>query len=307
VKHLRIGTRGSELALWQARHVRWAVIAGNPGVQTDLEVIVTSADEAQGPPPAGTPAKAQFTKEIEDALLAGSVDLAVHSLKDMPIRLPEGLALAAVLEREDPADALITRTGAALEQLPEGAVILTGSARRAVQLRHWRPDLKIEPVRGNVPTRIRKFRQSQADGIVLAAAGLIRLGLAGQITQRLDPEDFLPACGQGALAVEVRADDHAVLALCQALNHPPTWTCVTAERAFLAALGSGCRAPVGAYARMRTGDGLPVLTGMVADAGGVRLVKRTAVGAAADAVAAEDLGRRVADLVRAEGIEEMLA
>jgi len=307
VKHLRIGTRGSELALWQARHVRSAIIARHPDVQVDLEVIVTSADKAQDSPPAGAPGKAQFTKEIEDALLAGSVDLAVHSLKDLPVRLPEGLALAAVLERDDPADALITRTGAALEQLPEGAVILTGAARRAAQLRHRRGDLKIEPVRGNVPTRIRKFRQSQADGIVLACAGLIRLGLGDQITQRLDPEEFLPACGQGALAVEVRADVHAVLALCQALNHTPTWICVMAERAFLAALGSGCRAPVGAYARMRAGEALPVLTGMVADASGVRLVKRTAVGAAADALAAEDLGRRVADLVRAEGIEEMLA
>ena len=302
-----IGTRGSPLAMWQAEHVRRALLEAHPGLEVEIEVISTTGDALPEPSSARIGGTGLFTKEIENALLKRRVDLAVHSLKDLPTQLADGLRLAAVLERGDPADALIAREGRSLAQLPAGAKLLTGSLRRQAQLLHRRPDLKIAPIRGNVQTRLDKFDQSDASAMVLACAGLARLNLSDRITERLDPAEFLPACGQGALAVEVRADNPRAAELCRALDDRPTRLATTAERAFLSALGAGCLAPIGAYGRSPAGQKNLVLTGMVASLDGSRLIQRTVEGAVphggSDAVA---LGERLAERLRAEGAAEIL-
>lgn len=303
---LKIGTRGSPLAMWQAEHVRRALVEAHPSLTVELEVIRTTGDVLLEPPLSRIGGTGVFTKEIENALLKRRVDVAVHSLKDLPTQLADGLCLAAVLEREDPADALVSREGRTLARLPVGAKILTGSLRRQAQLLHRRPDLKIAQARGNVQTRLRKYEESDAHAIVLARAGLVRLELAGRITERLDPADFLPACGQGALAVEVRADDARTAKLCGALDHPATHRATTAERAFLAALGGGCLAPVGAYGRPTTGGKSFVLTGMVASLDGSRLLRQTITGVAADPGEATALGKRLAEQLLADGAAEIL-
>ncbi|MCK4375072.1 MAG: hydroxymethylbilane synthase, partial [Candidatus Brocadiae bacterium] len=211
MRRLKIGTRGSELALWQAGYVRDALRRAHPGLEVALEVIRTRGDDVPDAGPAPTEGKGLFTGEIERALLTGGVDLAVHSLKDLPTQPVGGLALAAFPERADPADALVARDGLTLDSLPHGAQVLTGSPRRRAQLLRRRPDLKVSPVRGNVQTRLGKLDESDAHAIVLARAGLVRLGLADRVTERLDPADFVPACGQGALAVEIRGDDEEAL------------------------------------------------------------------------------------------------
>ena len=302
-----IGTRGSPLAMWQADHVRGALLEAHPGLEVRIEVIRTTGDVLLEPPLAKIGGMGVFTKEIENALLKRHVDLAVHSLKDLPTQLADGLRLAAVLKREDPADALVAREGRSLAQLPAGAKVLTGSLRRQAQLLHRRPDLKIAQMRGNVQTRLDKFDRSDASAMLLACAGLARLNLSDRITERLDPAEFLPACGQGALAVEVRADDSRVAEFCRALDDRATHLATTAERAFLAALGGGCLAPIGAYGRSPSGQKKLALTGMVAGLDGSRLLQRTVAGAAPqserDAVA---LGERLAERLRAEGAEEIL-
>jgi hydroxymethylbilane synthase len=302
-----IGTRGSPLAMWQADHVRRALLKAHPGLEVEIEVIRTTGDVLPEPSLAKIGGTGVFTKEIENALLKRRVDLAVHSLKDLPTQLADGLRLAAVLERDDPADALVAREGRRLAQLPAGAKLLTGSLRRQAQLLHRRPDLKIAPMRGNVQTRLTKFDQSDADAMLLACAGLDRLNLSDRITERLDPAEFLPACGQGALAVEVRADDPRTAELCRALDDRPTRLATTAERAFLAALGGGCLAPIGAYGRLPAGEENLALTGMVASPDGSRLIQRTIAGAVphgeGNAVA---LGKRLAERLRAEGAEKIL-
>ena len=215
-----IGTRGSPLAMWQADYVRRALIEAHPGLEVRIEIIRTTGDVLLEPPLARIGGTGVFTKEIENALLKRQVDLAVHSLKDLPTQLADGLRLAAVLKREDPADALVARDGRSLAQLPAGAKVLTGSLRRQAQLLHRRPDLKIAQMRGNVQTRLDKFDASDASAMLLACAGLARLNLSGRITERLDPAEFLPACGQGALAVEVRADDARAAELCRRARRP---------------------------------------------------------------------------------------
>ena len=303
---LRIGTRGSALAMWQAEWVRDALLRAHPGLEVRLEAIRTAGDREQQTPLPAAGATGIFTREIEAALLDGAVDVAVHSLKDLPTRLGEGLALSAVPVREDPADALVAGAGLTLDTLPQGGEVMTGSPRRRAQVLHRRPDLTISPVRGNVQTRLRRYDEGGADGIVLARAGLVRLGLDGRIAERLDPADFVPAPGQGALGVETRADDARAVALCRALDVPELRLAVTAERALLAELGGGCQAPVGAYGRFGGAAGLLTLTGMVARLDGSRLLKRTLAGAVASEAEARELGRRLAEALRAEGSQEML-
>jgi hydroxymethylbilane synthase len=302
---LRIGTRGSALAMWQAQWVLDALRRAHPGLEVVIEVIRTTGDRVQTAPLPAIGATGLFTKEIENALLEGAVDVAVHSLKDLPTRLADGLALSAVPAREDPADALVAAPGRALQTLPRGGRLLTGSMRRRAQVLHRRPDLSVEGVRGNVQTRLRKFDESGADAIVLACAGLARLGLGGRIAERLEPADFVPAPGQGALGVETRADDARTLALCGALDVLELRLAVTAEREFLAALGGGCQVPIGAYARPGAAGGL-ALTGMVAAPDGSRLLKRALCAPAATEGEACDLGRRLAEALGADGCQRIL-
>ncbi len=243
---LRIGTRGSALALWQADHVRARLEA--LGHAVEIRRITTTGDRLLDRRLEAVGGKGAFLKEIEEALLAGEVDLAVHSLKDVPTELPAGLALCAFLERADPRDALLSRSGAALDALPRGASVGTTSLRRQSQLRARRPDLVVADLRGNVDTRLRRLRDGAFDAILLAVAGLTRLGRAAEITEALDPEVLLPAPGQGVVALECRALDERIVAAVAPLQHEPTARAVTAERRFLAALGGGCNVPLGALA-----------------------------------------------------------
>ena len=240
---LRIGSRGSQLALWQARRV--AARLADLGVETEIEIIRTTGDKVTDVPLARVGSKGLFTKEIEEALLDGRIDLAVHSLKDLPVELPAGLALAAVPERESPFDAVV---GNRLDELPAGARVGTSSLRRAAQLRRLRPDLVIEDIRGNLDTRLRKLDEGLYDAILLASAGLIRLGLEARIAERLGADRMCPAVGQGALAVETRAAPDRAFAICARLDNPVARAAVEAERALLAALGGGCQVPLGACA-----------------------------------------------------------
>jgi hydroxymethylbilane synthase len=250
---IRIGTRGSALALWQAEHVKARLEALGHVVR--LEVITTTGDKLLDRRLELVGGKGAFLKEIEEALLVRTVDLAVHSLKDVPTSLPEGLRLCAFLERADPRDAWLSRDGSPLEAIGAGARVGTTSLRRQAQLRALRPDLEIVDLRGNVDTRLRKLRAGEFDAILLAMAGLTRLGRAGEVTQALEPETLLPAPGQGAIALECRADDAAVAAAVEPLHHARTADAVRAERAFLARLGGGCNVPLGAFAQAEPGAG----------------------------------------------------
>lgn len=301
---LRIGTRGSQLALWQANLVRAELHKAHPEMDVELVVITTKGDKVLDVSLDKIGSKGVFTKEIEDALLERRIDVAVHSLKDLPTGMPAGLQLAAIMQREDVADALVTRTGQKLEDLPHGSIVMTGSLRRQAQMLAWRDDLKILPIRGNVPTRVRKFNDSSAAALVLACAGLRRLGMAGVITQRLDPETFLPACGQGAIAVQARVADDSVIDACRCLDHAPTRLAVTAERAYLRAMGGGCQAPLGAYARF-SGDSLAV-TAMAASADGRQMVRKTTSAPCPSMQAAGQLGDMAAQWVLAECGSEIM-
>ena len=243
---LAIGSRGSQLALWQAHYIGSRL--KDLGVATRIEVIKTTGDHLQTASLVQAGGKGLFTKEIEEALLAGSIDLAVHSLKDLPTETPEGLCIAAIPEREDPRDAIVGRR---LSELPAGAVVGTSSGRRAAQLLVLRPDLSIQPVRGNVDTRLRKLKEGQYAAILLAAACLRRLGLDSEIAEILTPEQICPAAGQGALAIETRPGD-AAFDICHELNHESSSQAVLCERAALASLGGGCQLPIGAFAERRS-------------------------------------------------------
>jgi hydroxymethylbilane synthase len=260
LRPIRIGTRGSPLALAQAREVAARLTAAHGAALTfDIREIKTTGDRIQDRPLAEAGGKGLFTKEIEEALAAGTADLAVHSMKDMPTELPPGLTLAAFLPREDVRDALISarvgsRAGAAsLAELPAGAVVATSSLRRQAQVRHLRPDLKVVSMRGNVETRLRKLAEGAADATLLALAGLNRLGLADRAAGPVSVEDMLPAVAQGAIGVEIRADDTAMAALLAPLNHQPTALAVAAERAFLAKLEGSCRMPIAALGELTSG------------------------------------------------------
>ncbi len=250
---LRIGTRGSALALWQANHVKARLEAR--GESIEIRTITTAGDRVLDRRLEALGGKGAFLKEIEEALLAGEVDLAVHSLKDVPTQPPDGLMLCTFLERADPRDALVSRSGAALDALPPGARLGTTSLRRQSQLRARRPDLVVADLRGNVDTRLRRLREGSFDAILLAAAGITRLGRAAEISELLDPDVLLPAPGQGVVTLECRAGDERVAAAAAPLHDEPTARAVTAERAFLAALGGGCNVPLGALAEGNA-DGL---------------------------------------------------
>jgi hydroxymethylbilane synthase len=292
---LTIASRGSQLALWQARWVSESLTA--LGHQCRIEIIKTTGDKITDVPLAQIGGKGLFTKEIEDALLDGRADLAVHSLKDLPTELPAGLALAAVPEREDPHDAVVGRK---LVDLPAGATVGTSSLRRAAQLRRLRPDLIVESIRGNLDTRLRKLDEGRYHAIVLAAAGLKRLGWQARIAQILPDEVMCPAVGQGALAVETRAAG-AERDACAALNHAATHSAVAAERAFLRALGGGCQVPIGAHATV-TGAWLH-LTGLVIAPDGSAVVRGEREGPSAEA---EATGAALGAKLLAEGAQAIL-
>jgi len=294
---IRIGTRGSVLALWQAEHVKARL--ERLGHAVELRVITTTGDRVLDRRLEAVGGKAAFLKEIEEAMLAGEVDLAVHSLKDVPTALPEGLRLCAVLERADPRDALLSSSGKGLRDLPAGARIGTTSLRRGAQILAARPDLSVADLRGNVDTRIRRLREGAFAAIVLAMAGLTRLGRAREVTEVLDPAVLLPAPGQGAIALECRAGDQDLARAAEPLAHQASERAVTAERALLGALGGGCNVPLGAYAQPQ-GDSL-WLRAFVARPDGTRLVR--AEGRGADAA---DLGRRVADDLLSQGARELM-
>jgi hydroxymethylbilane synthase len=294
---LRLGTRKSKLALWQANFVKEKLEA--LGCKVELVPITTTGDKILDAPLAKIGGKGLFVKEIENALLAGEIDLAVHSLKDVPITIPEGLTLSAITEREEPYDVLISRNGKKLEELPSGAVVGTSSLRRQVQIKRRRRDLKVEILRGNVDTRLRKLKEGLYDAIVLAYAGVKRMGLSGEISQVL--EDFIPAVGQGSLAIETRAEDKRVINFVKVLNHQESWLRAVCERAFLRELQGGCQVPIGAYAWIE-GDRIKI-KGFISDLEGERFLEGYEEGGLQEA---EEVGKRLAQRLLREGGEEIL-
>ena len=297
-----IGTRGSKLALWQAEYIAECLRTMNPGVVVELKHIVTTGDKILDVPLAQIGGKGLFTKELEVAMLSGEIDLAVHSLKDMPTELPAGLTLAATTTRMDPHDAFVSQKYGSLADLPQGAVVGTSSLRRKAQLLRLRPDLNIVSLRGNLDTRLRKLDEGQFDAIVLAAAGLRRLGWGERITALLSPEECLPAVGQGVLAIETRSADAEILAAVARLDDTEARVCVTAERKFLSVVQGGCQVPVGVFGRM-AGSQL-VLTARILSLDGVRCVEGKVAGTPAEA---ESLGDTLAGRLLAAGGKEILA
>lgn len=301
-KRVVIGTRGSTLALWQTEHVAEQLRAATRGLDIHVKTIQTRGDLVRDRALSQVGGKGLFVKEIENALSSGEIDLAVHSLKDMPTEQPQRLTLGAVLERADPRDALVLSGGHGdLDSLPPRARVGTSSLRRRAQLLAARPDLQVLDLRGNVDTRLRKLRDGQYDAVVLAVAGLVRLGHADAIGQALPVDLMLPAVGQGALCVEVRGDDEATQSLISPLDHPPTHWATIAERAFLRRLEGGCQVPIGAFAEM--GDGQLCLRGLVAALDGSRLVRDEIWGLAEQA---ETLGTELAEQLLVAGGEEIL-
>jgi hydroxymethylbilane synthase len=303
---LVIGSRGSKLALRQTEWVKGRIKEFNPGVTVGVEIIKTTGD-VKTDPLSVIGGKGVFTKELEDALLERRIDIAVHSLKDLPTNLPSQLTIAAVCEREDPCDALVAREHAGPEQksilsLPEGSVVGTSSQRRLAQLKHLRSDLLVKDLRGNVDTRLRKLDERQYDALILAAAGLHRLDLASRICELIPPEQMLPAVGQGALAIETRSSDKAVLEIVSRLNHEMTRHACAAERSFLRALGGGCQLPIAGYAVGY--DEQLTLEGLVASPTGDAIVRDRISGSTMEA---EELGARLAEKLLERGAHELLA
>jgi len=297
-----IGTRGSALALWQADHVAALLHAAHPGLVVERSIIVTTGDRTPQGPLWEAGGKAVWVKEIETALLAGEVDLAVHSLKDVPAELAPGLVLAAIPARADVRDALVSRDGATLAALPADARLGTTSLRRICQVKALRPDLRLVPLRGNLDTRLRKVVDGQVDAAILACAGLDRLGLSHHIAERIPVERMLPAIGQGALAIETRAADQRVRVLCRVLASEEAEITVTAERALLRHLGAGCRTPVAGNARVQQGK-LEVW-GLVGRPDGATMLREHVAGSPS---AAADLGRALAEALLARGADRILA
>jgi len=291
---IRIGTRGSALALVQANLAVDALRAR--GVAVEIVTIRTEGDRRVDERLAEVGGKGLFVRELEAALLDGRIEVAVHSLKDLPAELAEGLTIAAYLPREDPRDVLITKAGGGVDALPHGARVGTSSPRRRALLLAARPDLRVEPLRGNVDTRLRKLESGDWDAIVLAAAGVRRLGLTLPYAEPLAPDVFVPAVGQGVIAVEVRADDTVTLGAVAPLDDRDTRACATAERAYLARLGASCVTPMGAYAELRGGD--VTLSGVVANDDGREMLRASTTGPRADAAVT---GTRLADTLLARG------
>ena len=293
-RQLKLGTRGSPLALFQANLVARLLREAHPDLAVEICTVKTSGDRIQDRPLADVGGKGLFTKEIERGLLDDDLDIAVHSMKDMETFLPDGLDIVAVLPREDPRDAFLSRDGASLDDLPAGARIGTASVRRQAQILHRRPDLAVVPFRGNVETRLRKLGEGEADATLLAYAGLKRLEREDVITGVFDTDVMLPAAAQGAIGVEARADDTAVLDLLAALDDSTTSLCIAAERAVLAALDGSCRTPIGAFATLDTGSDTVSLQGLVARPDGSELHRLSDAAPAAEAVAmATEMGNRL--------------
>jgi hydroxymethylbilane synthase len=299
---LKIGTRGSKLALAQSQWVKEKIEARNPDLVVELVTIKTTGDKILDSPLNKIGGKALFVKEIEEALLKKTVDLAVHSLKDVPAEIPDGLVLSAFPEREDPRDAFISIRYQALEDLPQGAKVGTSSLRRSAQLLAMRPDLKLVPLRGNVDTRLRKLEKRDLQAIILATAGMRRLGLESHITQFIPSEQVLPAIGQGALGLEVRCDDERTMNLLEFLNHEETAVTVSAERAFLKELEGGCQVPVAAFCRLI--DNQLHLEGMVAELDGSKIIRDKVMGEKAKA---EQIGVTLARKLIDAGANKILA
>ncbi len=300
-RRIIVGSRGSKLALIQAESVVAKIRETNPDIEVSISHIVTKGDRNRHVQLDHMAGIGVFVKELEEALLDGRIDLAVHSLKDMPTQIPSGLYLTAVTERLDPRDVLVSR-GERLVELAAEAKIGTGSLRRAVQLSACRPDLEACGIRGNVDTRLRKVANGEFDGVILAAAALKRLGWEDRVSEYLPTEHFLPAVGQGALAIETRLYDKEVAKIVVPLNHLPTWQSITAERAFLSALGGGCRAPIAALGAVN--GAVLRLEGMVADVSRKKVLHSSEEGSN---TAPEELGMRLAHKLLAMGAEEFLA
>jgi hydroxymethylbilane synthase len=275
-KIIKIGTRGSKLALWQANWVKSALTAGHPSLSVELVPIKTKGDKILDVALAKVGGKGLFVKEIEEALLNGHIDLAVHSMKDMPAEIPKGLCIGAIPQRETPQDVLISRKGLLLSQLGQNARIGTSSLRRTAQLLHVRPDLVILPLRGNLDTRLKKLEAENLDAIILAAAGVKRLGIEYRITEYLDEKVMLPAVGQGALCIEIRENDHEVESIITLVEHHETRTVVMGERAFLNRLEGGCQVPIAAHGKIEK-DRL-TLCGLVATVDGTTVIRETLSG-----------------------------
>ncbi|GAB4388870.1 MAG: hydroxymethylbilane synthase [Thermodesulfovibrionales bacterium] len=301
-KKVIIATRGSKLALWQAEWVRSQILGLDSSLQVELLKIKTTGDKITDVPLAKVGGKGLFVKEIEEAMLRGEADLAVHSMKDVPTVLPDGLHLAAILVREDPRDAFISRKARSFKELPEGATVGTSSLRRACQLKSARPDLNIVSLRGNLDTRLRKLDEGQFDAIILASAGVKRLGFEARITEVLEAGVSLPAIGQGAVGIECRRDDKYINGLIAPLNHGETATCVRAERACLKKLEGGCQVPIAAHARLV--EGRIVMEGLVSSVSGDRIIRCRMEGPSGDPAA---LGTAVADDLLSKGAREILA
>jgi hydroxymethylbilane synthase len=301
MRRIRIGTRGSRLALLQAHAVRTTLEEVLPGRPIEVEVIETEGDRVQDRPLDAMGGSGVFVKEIESALLEGRIDVAVHSMKDLTSTLPEGLAIAATTERGDPRDVLVSRAATSVASLPEGATVATGSLRRRSELLSLRPDLHVVDLRGNVPTRLEKFDRSSWEAIVLAGAGLLRLGLERRIRAYIPVDAMIPAVGQGALAVEIREDDAELRRELLVLNHPETARAVAAERAFLARLEGGCRTPIGGHGETR--DGELVLRGYVGSVDGRRSLRRELRGSVD---APEELGVELAASMLDDGAAEII-
>jgi hydroxymethylbilane synthase len=308
-RQVRIGSRGSQLALWQARFVAHALRARLPGLDVSVQIIKTKGDKILDAPLSRIGDKGLFTREIENALIFEEIDIAVHSLKDLPTELPHGLALGAVTEREDVRDVFMPHPSNPVKTLldqPQRSMIATGSLRRKSQLLHLRPDIRIQDIRGNLNTRMHKLEQSDWAGMILARAGVVRLGWEEHIGETLDPDLFLPAVGQGALGIEMRATDKVVGELVVQLHHEPTAYATIAERALLRALEGGCQIPIGAHGRVAVGnDGkeMLALSAFVGSLDGKRVFRGTMQGIPA---AADELGRTLAEKLVADGADDIL-
>ena len=301
-KLLRIATRGSQLALWQAEYVKARLEAAHENLQVELNIMKTRGDKILDVPLAKVGGKGLFVKELETALLEKRADIAVHSMKDVPMEFPEGLGLAVICEREQPTDAFVSNDFSSFDSLPQGACVGTSSLRRQCHIRNLRPDIKIDFLRGNVNTRLAKLDDGQFDAIILASAGLIRLGMGERITEQLSIEQSLPAAGQGAVGVECRVDDEETRALLSILHDEDTSICVTAERAMNRHLNGGCQVPIAGFAVLEEG-GQVFLQGMVANPDGDEMLRAELRGPVAEA---EQIGIRVADDLLSQGAQAIL-
>ncbi len=301
-KTIRIATRKSPLAMWQAEHVAAELKKAHPGLEVELLGMSTQGDKILDTPLAKIGGKGLFVKELEQGMLEGQADIAVHSMKDVPVALPDGLHLAVIMQREDPRDAFVSNNYADLSELPDGARVGTSSLRRQSQLAEARPDLQIIPLRGNVNTRLRKLDEGHYDAVILASAGLIRLGFEQRITAKIGPEQSLPAIGQGAVGIECRTDDEQINALVAALHHAETASCVLAERAMNQRLNGGCQVPIAGYAMLESGR--LWLRGLVGEPDGSRIIRGEVEGAPGEE---EEMGVGLAERLLEWGADEILA